>query len=74
MLREFEQTLPVGLGVQKIYDTTNFINQSTKGVTHFLRDVVILVVLFFPTSTSTARSRLTALPRRATAPVRRSGR
>ncbi|GIR23888.1 MAG: hypothetical protein CM15mP38_0710 [Synechococcus sp.] len=45
MLNEFEQTLPVGLGVQKIYDTTDFINQSIKGVTNSLRDAVILVVL-----------------------------
>ena len=45
MLAEFEQTLPVGLGVQKIYDTTDFINQSIKGVTNSLRDAVILVVL-----------------------------
>ena len=45
VLGEFEQTLPVGLGVQKIYDTTDFINQSIKGVTNSLRDAVILVVL-----------------------------
>ena len=45
VLNEFEQTLPVGLGVQKIYDTTDFINQSIKGVTNSLRDAVILVVL-----------------------------
>ena len=45
VLAEFEQTLPVGLGVQKIYDTTDFINQSIKGVTNSLRDAVILVVL-----------------------------
>jgi len=30
---------------QKIYDTTDFINQSIKGVTNSLRDAVILVVL-----------------------------
>ena len=45
VLAQFEQTLPVGLGVQKIYDTTDFINQSIKGVTNSLRDAVILVVL-----------------------------
>ncbi len=45
VLTEFEQTLPVGLGIQKIYDTTDFINQSIKGVTNSLRDAVILVVL-----------------------------
>lgn len=44
VLNEFEQTLPVGLGVQKIYDTTDFINQSIKGVTNSLRDAVILVL------------------------------
>ena len=35
----------MGLGVQKIYDTTDFINRSIKGVTNSLRDAVILVVL-----------------------------
>jgi len=45
VLGEFEKTLPVGLGVQKIYDTTDFISQSIKGVTNSLRDAVILVVL-----------------------------
>ena len=45
VLAEFEQTLPVGLGVEKIYYTTDFINQSIKGVTNSLRDAVILVVL-----------------------------
>ena len=45
VLADFEKTLPIGLGIQKIYDTTDFINQSIKGVTNSLRDAVILVVL-----------------------------
>lgn len=45
VIEKFEQTLPVGLETQVIYDTTDFINQSIKGVTNSLRDAVILVVL-----------------------------
>ena len=45
VIETFEQTLPVGLDTQVIYDTTDFINQSIKGVTNSLRDAVILVVL-----------------------------
>ena len=45
VIEKFEQTLPVGLDTQVIYDTTDFINQSIKGVTNSLRDAVILVVL-----------------------------
>ena len=45
VIEQFEQTLPVGLDTQVIYDTTDFINQSIKGVTNSLRDAVILVVL-----------------------------
>ena len=45
VLETFEETLPVGLEVEKIYDTTDFISQSIKGVTNSLRDAVILVVL-----------------------------
>ncbi len=45
VIEEFEKTLPVGLVSQKIYDTTDFINASIKGVTDSLRDAVILVVL-----------------------------
>ena len=45
VIAEFEQTLPVGLESEVIYDTTDFINQSIKGVTNSLRDAVILVVL-----------------------------
>ena len=45
VIAEFERSLPVGLESQVIYDTTDFINQSIKGVTNSLRDAVILVVL-----------------------------
>ena len=45
VIAAFEQTLPVGLATEVIYDTTDFINQSIKGVTNSLRDAVILVVL-----------------------------
>ena len=45
VIEEFEKTLPVGISSQKIYDTTDFINASIKGVTDSLRDAVILVVL-----------------------------
>ena len=45
VIEKFEQSLPVGLETQVIYDTTDFINQSIKGVTNSLRDAVILVVL-----------------------------
>ena len=31
VIEKFEQTLPVGLDTQVIYDTTDFINQSIKG-------------------------------------------
>ena len=47
VLGEFEKTLPVGLGVQKIYDITDFISQSIKGVTNSLRDAVILVAVSY---------------------------
>ena len=39
VLETCEQTLPVGLEVEKIYDTTDF-SQSIKGVTNSLRDAV----------------------------------
>ena len=45
VIAAFEESLPVGMETQKIYDTTDFINQSIKGVTNSLRDAVILVVL-----------------------------
>ncbi len=45
VISDFEKTLPVGLEVEKIFDVTDFINQSIKGVTNSLRDAVILVVL-----------------------------
>ena len=45
VISDFEKTLPIGLEVEKIFDVTDFINQSIKGVTNSLRDAVILVVL-----------------------------
>ena len=45
VISDFEKTLPVGLEVENIFDVTDFINQSIKGVTNSLRDAVILVVL-----------------------------
>ncbi|AII44503.1 RND transporter [Synechococcus sp. KORDI-100] len=45
VISDFEKILPVGLEVEKIFDVTDFINQSIKGVTNSLRDAVILVVL-----------------------------
>ncbi|MEO1003074.1 MAG: efflux RND transporter permease subunit [Cyanobacteria bacterium J06638_7] len=42
---EFVATLPPGIKVEKIYDTTDFINASVRGVADALRDAVVLVVL-----------------------------
>ncbi len=45
VLAEFETTMPVGMKMEKIYDNTDFITASIKGVVNSLRDAVILVVL-----------------------------
>ncbi len=45
VLAGFEQTMPVGLKMEKIYDNTDFINASIRGVSNALRDAVVLVVL-----------------------------
>ncbi|QNI69639.1 efflux RND transporter permease subunit [Cyanobium sp. NS01] len=45
VLDEFEATMPVGLKMEKIYDSTDFINASIEGVVSSLRDAVMLVVL-----------------------------
>ncbi len=42
---DFVATLPPGIKVEKIYDTTDFINASIRGVADALRDAVVLVVL-----------------------------
>jgi HAE1 family hydrophobic/amphiphilic exporter-1 len=45
VLKEFTDTMPVGMTMQKIYDNTDFVRASIEGVTDALRDAVILVVL-----------------------------
>ena len=45
VLTEFQSTLPPGMKLEKIYDVTDFISASIKGVTDSLRDAVVLVVL-----------------------------
>jgi len=45
VLKEFTDTMPVGMTMQKIYDNTEFVQASIEGVTDALRDAVILVVL-----------------------------
>ncbi|MFN7677844.1 MAG: efflux RND transporter permease subunit [Cyanobacteriota bacterium] len=45
VLREFADTMPVGMTMQKIIDNTDFVKASINGVTSALRDAVILVVL-----------------------------
>ncbi|MCP9823915.1 efflux RND transporter permease subunit [Synechococcus sp. EJ6-Ellesmere] len=45
VLEEFSSTIPPGIKIEKIYDVTDFINASIKGVTNSLRDAVVLVVL-----------------------------
>ncbi len=45
VLDTFSQTMPPGMKYEKIYDNTDFINASIKGVTNSLRDAVVLVVL-----------------------------
>jgi HAE1 family hydrophobic/amphiphilic exporter-1 len=45
VISEFTATLPPGVKVEKIYDVTDFINASIRGVANALRDAVVLVVL-----------------------------
>ncbi|MCP9917392.1 efflux RND transporter permease subunit [Cyanobium sp. ATX 6F1] len=45
VLADFKATMPPGLRLEKIYDSTDFINASIEGVTGSLRDAVLLVVL-----------------------------
>jgi HAE1 family hydrophobic/amphiphilic exporter-1 len=45
VLDDFKSVMPVGLKMEKIYDSTDFINASIKGVLGSLRDAVMLVVL-----------------------------
>ncbi len=45
VLDDFQSVMPVGLKMEKIYDSTDFINASIKGVLGSLRDAVMLVVL-----------------------------
>ena len=45
VLAEFQATLPPGTKLEQIYDVTDFISASIRGVTNSLRDAVVLVVL-----------------------------
>ena len=45
VLAEFEEGLPPGMKLERIYDVTEFITASIQGVTNSLRDAVVLVVL-----------------------------
>jgi len=45
VLAEFQAGLPPGMKLEKIYDVTDFISASIEGVSHSLRDAVVLVVL-----------------------------
>ena len=45
VLADFETTMPVGMKMEKVYDNTDFIAASIRGVVNSLRDAVVLVVL-----------------------------
>ncbi len=45
VVENFRLMIPPGMKIEKIYDTTDFINASIRGVTNSLRDAVVLVVL-----------------------------
>ena len=45
VLEKFEENMPPGMYLEKIYDTTDFINASIQNVASALRDAVALVVL-----------------------------
>ena len=45
VIEEFKQTMPVGMKVEQVFDSTDFINASIQGVVGSLRDAVVLVVL-----------------------------
>ena len=45
VLKDFADTMPLGMTMQKIIDNTDFVKASIEGVTSALRDAVILVVL-----------------------------
>jgi HAE1 family hydrophobic/amphiphilic exporter-1 len=45
VLAEFEPLMPVGMTMELIIDSTDFINASIQGVSSALRDAVVLVVL-----------------------------
>jgi HAE1 family hydrophobic/amphiphilic exporter-1 len=45
VLNEFAARMPVGMTMEKVYDITEFIEASIRGVTDALRDAVVLVVL-----------------------------
>lgn len=45
VIKEFEEVMPVGMTIQKIYDNTEFVEASIDGVTTALREAVVLVVL-----------------------------
>ncbi|MEB3262400.1 MAG: efflux RND transporter permease subunit [Cyanobacteriota bacterium] len=45
VLDDFQNSLPPGIKLEKIYDVTDFISASIQGVTNSLRDAVVLVVL-----------------------------
>jgi HAE1 family hydrophobic/amphiphilic exporter-1 len=45
VLNEFAARMPVGMTMERVYDNTEFIEASIRGVTDALRDAVVLVVL-----------------------------
>ena len=45
VIEEFKQTMPVGMKIEQVFDSTDFINASIQGVVGSLRDAVVLVVL-----------------------------
>ncbi len=45
VIKDFVETMPVGMKVEKIYDNTDFVRASIDGVSTALREAVVLVVL-----------------------------
>ena len=45
VIQEFKEKMPVGMKIEQVFDSTEFITASIEGVVGSLRDAVVLVVL-----------------------------
>ena len=45
VIEEFKEKMPVGMKIEQVFDSTEFITASIEGVVGSLRDAVVLVVL-----------------------------